>query len=120
LNGTVARDFLADKFAQSRSAEQTLVQFFTTTADEFPSWANDEGRFAKEMTDWIKANMGASAAARALDMNGPSYDFSGQSPINESHVSALNWLNKVSANLTTLQTDSGWDGFKPPATPECT
>jgi len=33
------------------------------TPDEFPAWAQEEGRLGKEVAEWIKTNMGEGAAA---------------------------------------------------------
>jgi hypothetical protein len=89
------------------------------TPDQFPTWASEEGHLAQEMINWVKSNMGVPAAARLQDMNGPAYDFSGMSSINATYVQALNWLNKVSANLGVLQEQPEWDSFKPSAPPKC-
>jgi hypothetical protein len=83
------------------------------TANEWSAWVNEDGHLAKEMTDWIASNMGQAAAARAVDMNGPGYDFSGMPIVSAQHVAALNWLNKVSVNLAALQREPEGDNFKP-------
>ena len=61
------------------------------------------------------------AATKAVDMNSPSYDFSGRPAVGETHVGALNWLSKVSANLVALQNDAAaWDTHRSPPAPNCT
>ncbi|HLL26339.1 MAG TPA: hypothetical protein VKT73_01635 [Xanthobacteraceae bacterium] len=89
------------------------------TPDQFPAWAVEEGRLASEMAGWVNSNMGAPAVARLQDMDGPSYDFSGMPSISAEYVGALNWLNKVSANLQILQRQPEWDSFKTTTALKC-
>jgi hypothetical protein len=112
------RQFISQNLQGFYVRAQTLMHQ-AITAEQFPAWGNEEGRLAHEMQEWIKTNMGPGAAARVADMNGPTYDFSGMPIVNATHVSALNWLNKVSANLAVLQNDPQWDSFKPPEPPDC-
>jgi hypothetical protein len=112
------QEFVSQKLQSFYVKAQELMHR-RIVADEFSVWANAEGSLAKEMTDWVKSNMGDGAAAKLLDMNGPGYDFSGMPTVNADHVGALNWLNKVSSNLAALQERPEWDIFRAPLPPEC-
>jgi hypothetical protein len=93
------------------SQAQALLHEKIAAAD-FSDWARREGEFAHRATSWIQTNMGGAALAKFQDMNGPSYDFAPLATSAE-HAGALNWLNKVLANLQELRRDPGWDANAP-------
>jgi hypothetical protein len=111
------RKFITKNINDFYTQAQELIHRHVTV-DTLPGWETDEAVFAGQMGEWFRKNMGPAAAAKAVDMNGPSYDFSPVA-INQAHVGALNWLNKVSANLTALASNPEWDALAPVVTSDC-
>jgi hypothetical protein len=104
------RLFVGDALSTFYIEAQALYHEKITEGD-FPDWARREGQFADRAKSWIQENMGRAALMKFQDMDGPSYAFA--STAGDQHSDALNWLNRVSANLQALMHDPTWDAEAP-------
>jgi len=121
-------DAISDQTAKHRElVKETLQKFYVRaqsllheqiTKERFDDWAKRYSDFTNEMIPLVTKLMGPQAVAKLQDMNGPGYDFAPMA-VSETHVGALNWLNKASQNILTLMNDPSWDSFKPDISKVC-